>query len=386
MTFVIGVLLEDVLKGDPGGDPVDPSLLVDGLTVEVAGRGDQGRWECAAVPGAFDELGSGGAGLGPGAWPGLPRVKAVTTAGGTREVVVPSGRGDPSRWWVGGRRSRGWRRSRTSLWWWCVVACCSSSCSGWGGCRGAVVAFADVPAGVGAGGAQAAGVGAHGGRVEGLRPTPPPPNSQGSTGSMPPQEACRAPAGLSHNTRKASEHATVRSHWHAWRGQDIDPAVSGGGWLRGCRGGRDRSHRTSVQAQGEAQPWTRLSFIDEVVDLQKQRQLGASATGSVQVLDRSPVCTHELANYLGRPVPHALTAEIERITAEEIYERQVLFVRNLGFCEPTSARRISFQESLVFEKIHEQSYRAFGFELIDIPVGDLADCVAAVNAVVSPGS
>lgn len=141
-----------------------------------------------------------------------------------------------------------------------------------------------------------------------------------------------------------------------------------------------------AQAQGEAEPWTRPSFIDEVVDLQKQRQLEASATGSVQVFDRSPVCTHALANYLGRPVPRALMAEIERITAEEIYERQVLFVRNLGFCEPTSARRISFQESLVFEKIHEQSYRAFGFEIIDIPAGDLADRVAAVNAVISHGS
>ncbi|GGU24290.1 ATP/GTP-binding protein [Streptomyces daghestanicus] len=142
-----------------------------------------------------------------------------------------------------------------------------------------------------------------------------------------------------------------------------------------------------AQAQGEGEPWTRASFIDEVVDLQKQRQLRASATKSVQVFDRSPVCTHALANYLGRPVSRALSAEIERITAEKIYERQVLFVRNLGFCEPTSARRISFQESLVFEKVHEQSYRAFGFELIDIPAGDLADRVAAVSSVISrPGS
>ncbi|NEC68742.1 AAA family ATPase [Streptomyces sp. SID9727] len=138
-----------------------------------------------------------------------------------------------------------------------------------------------------------------------------------------------------------------------------------------------------AQAQGEGEPWTRASFIDEIVELQKQRQLRASATDSVQVFDRSPVCTHALAHYLGRPVSAALTAEIQRITAEEIYERQVLFVRNLGFCEPTGARRISFQESLVFEKIHEQSYRAYGFELIDVPAGGLADRVAAVSSVLS---
>lgn len=138
-----------------------------------------------------------------------------------------------------------------------------------------------------------------------------------------------------------------------------------------------------AQAQGEEEPWTRAGFVDEIVELQRERQLEVTGTGTVQVFDRSPVCTHALATYLGRPVSRALTAEIERITAEEIYERQVLFVRNLGFCEPTSARRITFEESLVFEKIHEQSYRTFGYELVDIPAGDLAHRVAAVSSAIS---
>ncbi|WP_461060217.1 ATP/GTP-binding protein [Streptomyces pseudoechinosporeus] len=138
-----------------------------------------------------------------------------------------------------------------------------------------------------------------------------------------------------------------------------------------------------AQGQGEDEPWTRASFIDEIVALQRQRQLEATATDSVQVFDRSPVCTHALATYLGWPVSRALAAELERITSEGVYERQVLFVRNLGFCEPTTARRISFQESLVFEKIHEQSYRTFGYELIDIPAGDLAHRIAAVSSVIS---
>ncbi|MBP0458639.1 ATP/GTP-binding protein [Streptomyces montanisoli] len=137
------------------------------------------------------------------------------------------------------------------------------------------------------------------------------------------------------------------------------------------------------QARGEDEPWARASFIDEIAALQRQRQLETVATGSVQVFDRSPVCTHALATYLGWPVSPVLSAELERVTSMGIYERQVLFVRNLGHCEPTAARRISFEESLVFEEIHEQSYRAFGYELIDIPAADLPQRVAAVNAVIS---
>jgi predicted ATPase len=136
-----------------------------------------------------------------------------------------------------------------------------------------------------------------------------------------------------------------------------------------------------AQAQGEERPWTRPSFIDEIVALQRQRQ--REATGSPQVFDRSPVCTHALATYLGWPVSPALAAELERIASEGVYERQVFFVRNLGFCEPTAARRISFPESLAFEEIHEQSYRAFGYELLDIPAGDLAHRVATVSSVIA---
>lgn len=78
-----------------------------------------------------------------------------------------------------------------------------------------------------------------------------------------------------------------------------------------------------------------------------------------------------------------MAAELERIASEGIYERQVFFVRNLGFCEPTAARRISFEESLAFQKVHEESYRAFGYELIDIPADDLARRAAAVSSMVS---
>ncbi|WP_405976275.1 AAA family ATPase [Streptomyces sp. NBC_00988] len=133
------------------------------------------------------------------------------------------------------------------------------------------------------------------------------------------------------------------------------------------------------QAAGEAEPWTRADFVEQVAALQRRRQM-TSATGdtTTQVYDRSPICTHALSVYLGRPVPETLSAEIDRITRERVYERHVFFVRTIGFCEPTAARRISYQESLEFERIHEQSYRRFGYDLVEVPAGDIADRVASI--------
>lgn len=120
-----------------------------------------------------------------------------------------------------------------------------------------------------------------------------------------------------------------------------------------------------AQAVGVAEPWTRPSFVDEIAALQRERQL-ASCERPVQFFDRSPVCTHALADYLGHPVPPGLRAELDRIVAAEVYQPTVFFIRNLGFCEPTAARRISFAESLEFERRHEESYRAFGFTLVEV--------------------
>ena len=47
----------------------------------------------------------------------------------------------------------------------------------------------------------------------------------------------------------------------------------------------------------------------------------------------------------------------------------MFFIRPLGFIEPTAARRISYSESLRFERIHEDEYARLGFELIDIGPG-----------------
>jgi hypothetical protein len=64
-------------------------------------------------------------------------------------------------------------------------------------------------------------------------------------------------------------------------------------------------------------------------------------------------------------------------------EASAFFIRNQGFVRATEARRISFQDSLVFERIHEQAYRDLGFQLIDVPAGPLAGRVALILEAVS---
>ena len=139
----------------------------------------------------------------------------------------------------------------------------------------------------------------------------------------------------------------------------------------------------AAQARGTAEPWTAPSFIDVIAQLQKARQIRTSyQPGDVQFHDRCVVCTAALARYLGYPASRFLTSELERIKNETIYETRVFFIRNLGFITPTEARRISFADSLRFERIHEETYRSFGFELFPVERGDLLERVNLIKAAI----
>jgi predicted ATPase len=137
------------------------------------------------------------------------------------------------------------------------------------------------------------------------------------------------------------------------------------------------------QARGIAEPWTHPSFIDAVANLQKQRQMRAASDGcEVQFHDRSVVCTAALATYLAHPVSAVFSRELERIQIEAIYERRVFFVRSLGFVTPSEARRISFEEALRFERIHEETYRNFGFEIFSVEPASVEERVSAIKAAI----
>ena len=138
------------------------------------------------------------------------------------------------------------------------------------------------------------------------------------------------------------------------------------------------------QAKGVAEPWTRPDFIEAVLSLQQTRERwAASATDLVQFHDRSVVCTAALADYLGFPRSENLLEELQRIRSERVFERRVLFLKNLGFVTPTEARRITYEGTVRFEQIHERVYRDLGFEITLIGPGSVSDRVEQIKRTLS---
>jgi predicted ATPase len=136
-------------------------------------------------------------------------------------------------------------------------------------------------------------------------------------------------------------------------------------------------------ALGRAEPWQDGDFIDKVLALQRRRRESVRPGGGAAVFfDRSPACTLALSRYLDGGPPPRLASEIDRAVAEGGYEPTAFFIRNQGFVEATAARRISFDDSLRFERIHEQAYRDLGFQLVEVPAGPLAERVALITRTV----
>lgn len=127
-----------------------------------------------------------------------------------------------------------------------------------------------------------------------------------------------------------------------------------------------------AQVKGVGEPHLHAAFIDDIVALQERRRREPRLPGAV-FHDRSPICTLALAQFLGFPVSGPLAQAVDAIQTERFYERKVFFLRNLGFIVNTQARRISFDDTLRFEKVHEEVYREMNYELVYIDAGPVED-------------
>jgi predicted ATPase len=143
----------------------------------------------------------------------------------------------------------------------------------------------------------------------------------------------------------------------------------------------------AAHAQGTVEAWRDPSFIDAIARLQRDRQIRASfQPDDVQFHDRCVVCTAALAAWLEYPRSPFLVSELQRVMKEAIFERRVFFIRNLGFVTPTEARRISFEETVRFERVHEETYRDHGFDLVSVKPGSLKERVNLIKAAIRRAS
>jgi hypothetical protein len=67
---------------------------------------------------------------------------------------------------------------------------------------------------------------------------------------------------------------------------------------------------------------------------------------------RLPVAS--VGRWSSRRLPRTLSPS-QAPLAEGAYETTVFFIRSQGFVQPTAARRISFEDPLVFERLHAVS-------------------------------
>lgn len=138
-----------------------------------------------------------------------------------------------------------------------------------------------------------------------------------------------------------------------------------------------------AHAQGVDEPWTEPGFTDAIAALQRRRQLAADHHPRPVIFDRSPICTYTLAIHLGHPIGQVLTAELNRIHDEQIYERRVFFIKSQGFITPTAARRITLPDAEQFERLHAEVYSSLGYDLVTVEPGPLDVRAAQVRALLT---
>lgn len=142
------------------------------------------------------------------------------------------------------------------------------------------------------------------------------------------------------------------------------------------------------QAKGIESPWEEPKFIDQIMHMQKERQM--TITGDLQFYDRSPFCTYALGKYLSHwkniefKPSLVLLDEINRCLKNSVYQNKVFFFENLGFIEHTDARKISYEDALIFEQIHLDVYKEFGFEIILVPKQSIEERCRFVLTGVAP--
>ncbi|MCX6748243.1 MAG: ATP-binding protein [Candidatus Pacearchaeota archaeon] len=126
------------------------------------------------------------------------------------------------------------------------------------------------------------------------------------------------------------------------------------------------------QARGIAKPWEEADFQDKILELQLERERFADKIGLRRVLlDRGTLDGLAYYQIQGRKPSKMIKVEMEKHRARKPHKpyELVFLIENLGDCQRTEVRREDLKEALELERLQEQNYRDFGYDVVRIPAG-----------------
>lgn len=81
----------------------------------------------------------------------------------------------------------------------------------------------------------------------------------------------------------------------------------------------------------------------------------------------------------GKEPSDLMKRTVRRMKYERVYEK-IFIIENMGQSNKNAVRREDLEESLKLEKLQEENYREFGYEIISVPPGTVEERMLKVLA------
>lgn len=126
------------------------------------------------------------------------------------------------------------------------------------------------------------------------------------------------------------------------------------------------------KAVGVAAPRLNLDFEENVLKLQLSREVNINPNLHRVFLDRGLLDVFTYYRFLNRNPSKLMQSVIQRLQQEKVYEK-IFIIEHQGVMENTAFRGENLEEALSLEKLQEENYRQFGYEVIRVPFGSIED-------------
>lgn len=126
-------------------------------------------------------------------------------------------------------------------------------------------------------------------------------------------------------------------------------------------------------AKGISEPYKKPGFNEEILRLQKHRQLCTDQTSKRVIFDRSPIDVGVYYDLFGMKRSPEQEKAVQEIHTNHIYEKTIFLLEQLNSFENSTVRPETPEVALAIEKMIEQEYLKQGFRVIHIPMGTVEE-------------